>query len=95
MIPDGVSRADDEPPDPRTDGAPRVPSLARRRDVLDQLRRIALHLETAAVLDRRAARSGNAALAEVLRERAEQRRRTAERLRAGLLAADRAGRAAG
>ncbi|WP_222267492.1 hypothetical protein [Modestobacter marinus] len=94
MISDGVSREGDEPPDPRTDRAPPVQSLARRREVLYQLRRIALHLETAAVLDRRAASSDNAALAEVLRERAEQRRRTAERLRAGLLDADRAGRAA-
>jgi hypothetical protein len=95
VISDGVSCADDEPPDPRPGGAPPVRSLARRREVLDQVRRIALHLETAAVLDRRAARSDNAALAEVLRQRAAQRRRTAERLRAGLLAADRADRAVG
>ncbi len=95
MVPEGVSQESDEPPDPRPDGAPPVQSLARRREVLDQLRRIAVHLETAAALDRRAGRSDNAALAEVLRERAAQRRRTAERLRAGLLAADRVDRTAG
>jgi hypothetical protein len=95
VIPDSESHESDEPPDRRTDGAPPVQSLARRREVLDQLRRIAVHLETAAALERRADRSNNAALAEVLRERAAQRRRTAAWLRAGLLAADRADRTAG
>jgi hypothetical protein len=91
----GVSPEGDEPSDPRTDGAPAGQALAGRRARLDQLRRVAVHLETAAVLDRRANGSDNPALAEVLRERAAQRRRTAERLRAGLRATDRTGSAAG
>jgi hypothetical protein len=41
-------------------------------------------METADVLDLRANRSGNATLAAVLHERAAQRRRVAERLRAGI-----------
>ena len=60
-----------------------VPS---RREVLFTLRRIAVNLETADVLDLRADRSANAALADVLRERAAHRRRIAGRLRADLTA---------
>ncbi|WP_138756698.1 hypothetical protein [Modestobacter altitudinis] len=59
----------------------------------DHLRRIAVLLETAAVLDGRASRTGNAVFAEVLRERATRRRETAAQLRAGLWGPDR--RAAG
>jgi hypothetical protein len=50
----------------------------------DHLRRIAVLVETAAVLDGRASRTGNAVYAGVLRERATQRRETAAQLRAGL-----------
>lgn len=46
-----------------------------------ELRRMALHLETAAVLDLRAQRSTDPALVAVLRRRAEQRRREAARIR--------------
>jgi hypothetical protein len=60
-------------------------SFSRRRAQLDRLRLVAVQLETATVLERRASRSGNEALAGVLRERAAQRRRTAERVWAGLL----------
>ena len=59
-----------------------------RRELLAALRRIAVHLETADVLDLRADRSASSALATVLRERATQRRRTAGRLRADLAARD-------
>jgi hypothetical protein len=55
----------------------------------DHLRRIAVLVETAAVLDRRANRTANAVYAQVLRERAVQRRATAARLRAGVLPPDR------
>jgi hypothetical protein len=51
---------------------------------LDHVRRIAVLLETAAVLEGRASRTSNAAYAGVLRERAAQRRETAAQLRAGL-----------
>lgn len=60
--------------------APADPQLAA------ELRRMALHLETAAVLDLKARRSTDPAQAAVLRRRAEQRRREAARIRA-LLAA--------
>jgi hypothetical protein len=58
--------------------------IGSRRELLGALRRIAVHLETAEVLELRADRSASPALATVLRERAAQRRRTAGRLRAGL-----------
>jgi hypothetical protein len=45
---------------------------------------MALHLETAAVLDLRAQRTTDAAQVAVLRRRAEQRRREAARIRAHL-----------
>jgi hypothetical protein len=54
--------------------------------MLDRLRHVASQLETAAVLDRRAGRSASPALAEVLREGAARRRRSAERVRAAALA---------
>ena len=50
-------------------------------------------VETAAVLDGRASRTANTVYAQVLRERATQRRETAAQLRAGLWGPDR--RAAG
>jgi hypothetical protein len=46
---------------------------------------MALYLETAELLDLRASRSANATLAALLRERAGERRRLAERLRAQLV----------
>lgn len=63
--------------------------VAGRREVLERLHWVAVNLETAAVLDLRANRSANAALAAVLHERAAQRRRVAERIRAGLPEPDR------
>ncbi len=51
------------------------------RALLDQLRRLAVHLETAQILELRADRSPNPTLAAVLRERAGERREAAERLR--------------
>jgi hypothetical protein len=75
-------------------GRPTVPpspeevALAGRREVLERLHRVAVNMETAAVLDLRANRSGNPTLAAVLHERAAQRRRVAERLRAGLPSED-------
>ena len=52
----------------------------------EQLRRMVLLLETAAVLERRALRAADAAQAAVLRRRAEQRRLDAARLRRTLAA---------
>ena len=60
--------------------------VADRRELMGALRRIAVHLETAEVLEHRADRSANPALASVLRERAAQRRRSAGRIRAELAA---------
>jgi hypothetical protein len=51
------------------------------------LRRIALHQETARVLDLRASRAATDDQAALLRRRAEQHRRTAQRLRQELGAA--------
>jgi hypothetical protein len=51
-----------------------------------ELRRMALHLETAAVLELRADRSTDPAQVTVLRRRAEQRRGEAARIRARLSA---------
>jgi hypothetical protein len=55
-----------------------------RREMLDLLRRLAVHLETAEALERRADRSPNPTLVVVLRGRAAERREMAERLRADL-----------
>jgi len=55
----------------------------RRREALENLRRLAVQLEAASALDRRADRS-NPTLAAVLRERAEERRRIAAVVRAHL-----------
>ena len=63
--------------------APALP-LHGRRELLDVLRRMAVHLETAGALERRAARSANPTLVAVLRGRAAERRELAERLRADL-----------
>ena len=49
-----------------------------------ELRQMAVHLETAAVLEERARRVSDPAQQQVLRRRAEQRRREAARLRARL-----------
>ena len=68
---------------PRPAPAPASP-LDGRRELLDLLRRRAVHLETAEVLERRADRSPNPTLVAVLRGRAAERRELAERLRAEL-----------
>jgi hypothetical protein len=65
--------------------APPRPPFEDRREMLDLLRRFAVHLETADVLDDRAGRCAAPHLAAVLRERADARRRMAERVRAELL----------
>ena len=57
--------------------------VERRRVALENLRRLAVQLEAASALDRRADRS-NPTLAAVLRERAVERRRIAEVVRAHL-----------
>jgi hypothetical protein len=62
----------------RGDGGSDPRRLARRR-----LRQVAIDDATAQVLERCADRSGNPTLAEILRERADERRRRAERLRPG------------
>ena len=55
-----------------------------RRELLDHLYWMAVHLEAAEALERRADRSPNPTLAGVLRGRATQRREVAERLREDL-----------
>jgi hypothetical protein len=59
---------------------PREP--AAHLALIDQLRRVAVQLETAEVLERRAGRADDPVLATLLRERATAHRRTAETLRA-------------
>jgi hypothetical protein len=61
---------------------PLRPSFESRRELLDLLRRYALHVETANVL---AGRCASPHLAAVLRDRADARRRLAERVLAELL----------
>jgi hypothetical protein len=58
-------------------------TVERRREALENLRRLAVQLEAASALDRRADRS-NPTLAAVLRERADERRRIAAVVRAHL-----------
>jgi hypothetical protein len=58
-------------------------TVERRREALENLRRLTVQLEAASALDRRAERS-NPTLAAVLRERADERRRIAEVVRAHL-----------
>ena len=65
--------------------SPRRPSFTSRREILDLLRRFAVHLETARVLDERAGRCRSPHLAAILRERAGTHRRMAERVRAELI----------
>ena len=60
--------------------------LDQRRELLAELHRVQLTLETAEVLDRAASRLANRRLAEVLLECAEDRRRAARSVRAGLTA---------
>lgn len=55
-------------------------TVERRQEALENLRRLAVQLEAASTLDRRADRS-NPTLAGVLRERADERRRIAEVIR--------------
>jgi hypothetical protein len=52
--------------------------------LLEQLRVVALHAETAALLERRAGVSDNPVLAALLRERAAGHRQAADRVRGGL-----------
>ncbi len=61
------------------------PSFECRREMLDLLRRYALHVETADVLEARAGRCASPYLAAVLRARADVRRRVAESVLAELL----------
>jgi hypothetical protein len=60
--------------------------VAADPQLASDLRRMALHLETAAVLDLRAQRASDPAQVAVLRRRAEQRRREAARIRTHLAA---------
>jgi hypothetical protein len=59
-------------------------TLERRREALDNLRRLAIQLDTASALECRAERSASPALAAVLRERAVERRRIAAVIHAHL-----------
>jgi hypothetical protein len=69
-----------------TPSAAAAEGVRSRRELLGALRRIAVNLEAAEVLELRADRSASPALAVVLRERAAQRRRAAGRVRADLAA---------
>jgi hypothetical protein len=71
----------DAVPSPR--GSASADQVAGREPSSD-LRRMALHLETAAVLESRARRATDPAQEAVLWRRAEQRRREAARIRARL-----------
>jgi hypothetical protein len=62
------------------------PADGARPDAVAELRRMALHLETATVLELRAQRATDPAQVATLRQRAEQRRRQAARIRARLAA---------
>ena len=59
-------------------------SAESRRTALENLRRLEIQLQTASALDRRADSSANPALAAVLRERADERRRIAAIIRGHL-----------
>ena len=61
-------------------------SVRTAADPSGELRRMALHLETAAVLELRAQRTADPRQVAVLRRRAEQRRQEAARLRERLAA---------
>jgi hypothetical protein len=63
-------------------------SVEQHREALENLRRLEIQLQTASVLERRADLSTNPTLAAVLRERAQERRRIADVVRAHLAAAD-------
>jgi hypothetical protein len=65
--------------------------IQRRREAMDNLRRLAVQLDAASTLERRAGETENPALAAVLRERAAERRRVAETVREHLTAIDGAG----
>jgi len=58
-------------------------TVERRREALENLRRLSVQLEAASTLDRRAEHS-NPVLAALLRDRAEERRRIADFIRAHL-----------
>lgn len=60
--------------------------LDQRRELLAELHRVQLTLETADILDQAAGRLANRRLAQVLHECAEDRRRVARSVRAGLAA---------
>ncbi len=72
---------------PGSGGTERLPNalrrqtVQRRRQAMDNLRRLAVQLDAASALERRAGATGNPALASVLRERAAERRRIAEVVR--------------
>jgi hypothetical protein len=55
-----------------------------RLRLLEQLRQVALHVETAVLLERRAGLSGNRVLAAMLAERATRHRQAADRVRCRL-----------
>jgi hypothetical protein len=79
---------------PVIDSQPRARSRAgsprqwaeHRRELHDLFRLMAVYRETAAMLESRAERSANPVLADVLRERAADRRRRADHARDHLLA---------
>ena len=66
------------------------PGLPRPAEMSGELRRMALHLETAAVLELRAQRTADPLQVAVLLRRAEHRRQEAARLRERLAACGRA-----
>jgi hypothetical protein len=72
--------------EPRVAASVARPVAGPSPDAVAELRRMALHLETAAVLELRAQRATDPAQVDTLRRRAEQRRRQAARIRARLVA---------
>ena len=82
---------EDPVPSPRGSGSGEQTAGA---DPSSDLRRMALHLETAAALESRATRASDPTQEAVLRRRAEQRRREAARIRARLTVRDESGSSA-
>jgi hypothetical protein len=75
----------------RNGSPPPRPCGREGRRLLEQRRLIALHMETAALLERRAGVSANPVLGALLGERAACHRQAAARVRGGLAAATTSG----
>ena len=89
---DGIGRnrgrcagGDPHPARGRLPGVSASRTVEARRELLEQLQVVDIHLQTAGALEIRADRSTNSTFAAVLRHRAAEHRRTAEKLRENLV----------